>query len=255
MKKLLKWGLIAVGVLVVLIVVFWLFFLNGAIRIGVEKGGMYATDRTTTLNAANLSIRNGTLDLSSLSMDNPKGYSMPVFLNLKECKVTVQPSSLLAGTVNVPEISMDGLEITLEQNGLKNNLAEILDVIQRKTSAGNTTGNTQGASSPGKKLQIGVIRMTGTKVHIKAVTEMTLDLGPIEIKDPSNPDGRPMKIADVIGKVLISVAKQIADNPQVPGGLKDGLGSVNKLFGDSGKQLQGGLNDATKGLQDMFKKH
>jgi len=254
MKKLLKWAGIVVVLLVVGVALLVFFGLNAVVRTGVERGGRYATGQTTTLHAADLSVFGGTLQLSGLDMGNPKGYS-PQFLTMKDCKVAVQTGSLMSSTVVVDSIEIDGLEISLEQNGMKNNLAEILDEIKKNTSAGSTdSSNSGGASAPGKQLKIGVIKLTGTKVHVKAGAEMTLDLGDITIPDPTNPDGRPMKIADVIGKVLINVATQVANNPQLPSGLKDGLGNVNKMVNDLGKNLGGNLNGLGNGIGGLLNK-
>lgn len=253
MKKLLKWAGIAVVVLVVAVALFYLFGLDALIRRGVEKGGAYATGQTTSLDGAKLSLTGGALQLTGLGISNPPGYKAQKFLALKDCRVAVQTGTLTSSTVVVDEIAIDGLDLTIEQNGLKSNLGEILDVIQKQTSAGSATGNSGGASAPGKQLKIGLIKLTGTKVHIKSGVDINLDLGDFEIKEPTNPDGRPMKIADVVGQVLIRVAQQIANNPQVPGGFKNGLENVNKLVGGLDKNL-GSLKDLGKGLGDMFKK-
>jgi len=237
----------------VCLILFIMFGLNPLVRARVADGGTRATGQSTTLDSANLSLLGGSLDLAGLAIANPAGYSTPRFVTMKSCNIKVQTGSLMGSTVIVDEIAIDGLELTLEQNGLKSNLAEVLDVIQKQTSAGSAppqagkpsaqSSPPSQAAAPGKQLKISALRLSGTKVHVRAGLEMTLDLGPIELKDPTNPDGRPMKIADVFGKVLINVAQQIAKNPQIPGNLKDSLKNVNKLMGD-----------LPKNLQDMFKK-
>jgi hypothetical protein len=266
------------GVLVILLVIALaaVYFLrNTFVRSGVIYGGQYATDQTTALDAAELSVFGGNLDLSSLKIANPsKGsYKEPEFLTMKNCAVQVDAGTLLSNTIVVDNIHISGLEIFLEQNGAKNNLAEIMDIIKKKTSAADAApaGSSAAPQSPGRNLKINHLVLANTKVHLRGIISMDLDLGPIQIDDPTNPDGRPMKIADLIGKILLNVAQQIVNNPQLPGDFKNGLKDVSKLvdglkgnldkglkdmtknMGDLGKDPGKNLQDASKGLQDMGK--
>lgn len=253
-----KWlkRILYIGALVILVVLLVVLLLkNTLVKMGVERGGEYATGQTTTLQSADLSIFGGSLGLNGLDIANPKGYSTPSLLKLGKTAVTVKTGSLLSNEVVVNEILIDGMEVTLEQQGLKNNLGEVLDVIKAKTAA---AGGADAASkeSPGKSLKIGLIKMTNTKVTVKAGVGMTINIPEISMVEPTNPDGRSMKIADVIGKVLIATAQAIAENPQLPGDFKGGLNSAMKGINDVTKQLQGGvkgIEDATKGIKDAGK--
>jgi hypothetical protein len=263
------------GVLVILVVVALAglyLFRNTFVRRGVVYGGEFATGQTTALDAADLSVFGGTLDLSTLKIANPanSGYKEPQFLTMKSCGVGVDSGTILSDTIVVKNIDISGLEIFLEQNGAKNNLAEIMDIIKTKSPAASTApANTSQAS--GRNLKINRLTLKGTKVHLRGIVAMDLDLGDIQIDDPTNPDGRPMKIADVISKVLLHVAQQIVNNPQLPGDFKNGLKDVSKLVDglkgnldkglkdlsknleNMGKDAGKGLQDASKGLQDMGK--
>jgi len=262
------------GLLVLLVVlglVALYFMRNTLVRAGVVRGGQYATDQTTLLDAADLSLAAGTLDLSQLQISNPTGYKELKFLALKNCNVSVDTGSLFSNTVVVNQIDISGLEIFLEQNGAKNNLGELLDIMKKKSPAASTapaSGNSSAPSSPGKQLKIGKIRLASTKVHLRGLVSLDLDLGTIEMDDPTNPDGRPMKIADVMVKILLHIAQQIVENPKLPADFKNGLQDVTKLVDnlkgtlskDVGKNLQDALKnvpdlgkDAGKNLQDLGK--
>ncbi len=257
-------------ILVVGIVVLYLMR-NSLVRAGVMYGGKYATEQETLLDAADLSL-GGTLDLSQLQINNPTGYQGP-FLKMKACNVKVQPGSLLSSEVVVESIAISGLDITVEQNGMKNNLAELMDIMKKKSPAASAAPAAGGSSappaSPGKQLKITCIDLAATKVHLRVSGlvpfNLDLDLGPIHLDDITNPDGRPMKIADVIVKVLLHVSQQItqeiANNPKIPNELKNGLKDVTALVdnlkGNLNKSLKGGLGkvlkDATKNIPDLGK--
>lgn len=270
-------GLVLVALLVGVLV--WLN-LNSLVRAGVVRGGQYATEQNTDLKAADLSLSQKTLVLDSLDIANPAGYTAPKLLTMKSCSVSgLDTGSLFSDTVVIDEIAIQGLEITLEQNGAKNNLSEIIEIIQRKTAAtGGTTATTPetGKTPPGKQLRINKLSLAGTKVHVRANVgapiAIDIDLPALVITDPTNPDGRPMKIADLVGKVLVQLSKQIVENPQIPGSIKEGMKNVeavvNRLRGDLEKnvkvfsqQIQDaaknldtkGLENAGKGVQDAAK--
>lgn len=254
-------GLLAL-IVVALVVLF--FSLNTLVRSGVVYGGKYATGQDTALNAADLSLTGGTLQLSGLDIANMSGYTAPDILVMKSCAVMVTPSSLLSSTVDVENITIDGLEITLEQNGLKNNLNDLMAAIQKNTAAasgapggpaGAAPGNAQ-SPTPGKQLKIGVLKLTNSKVHVRANgINLDLSLPDLEIKDPTNPDGRYMKIADLVGTILLHISQQIVENPQLPAGIKDGMKNITALVDKLGPQLQKGLTDLSKNvnLQDVGK--
>jgi len=240
-------------VLLVLIGLVALYFsLNPLVRAGVVRGGEYATKQTTTLNMANLSLAGGALSLDQLEINNIQPDYHGKLLVMKRCDVTMKdPWSVLTPTVLVDAIEVDGLEITIEQHNGKNNLSDLMEILKQQSPAAGSTTST----SPGKQLKISKIVLTHPKVHVRAapLPDMDLDLGTIELDDPTNPDGRPMKIADLIAKVFLHVAQQVVNDPRLPPGIKDGMKNVTALVNNmqgelskDAKVLQGDLNDLSK---------
>jgi hypothetical protein len=283
-KLILKLFAVLVLLLVMGLVGLYLFR-NTLVRAGVIRGGEYATRQKTGLEMADLSFGSHSLGLSQLDIANinleDRHYKEPKLLTMRQCSIDVDTWSLLSNEAKINEITISGLEITLETNqNFKNNLADLIEILKQQSPAthappaeaaknGGTTGNAP-AESPGKKLKIGVVRLAGTKVHLRGIVSMDLDLGPIEMKDPTNPDGRPMKIADLMTKVLLHISQQIVDDPRIPGNIKDAMKNVDALvkglntdlqkdlknFQNVGKQIQDITKDplnAGKNLQDLGK--
>ena len=242
---------VALVVLIIVGLVVLYFSRNSLVRYGVVRGGEYATKQTTSLDLADLALFDGKLNLSKLDIANLKGYQQPDFLTMKSCDVAVEPKSLLTDTVVVDAIKIDGLELTLEQDGSKNNLNDLMDILKQQTPASGANTNT----SPGKQLKINALDLTGIKVHIRAkpLPDMDLDLGDIHMEDPTNPDGRPMKIADLIGKILIHLSQQIVNNPALPGELKANMKNVTALVNNLQKDLNKDLKGVGQQLQDLSK--
>ncbi|MCL2647057.1 MAG: AsmA family protein [Phycisphaerales bacterium] len=231
------------AIVVILLLLGVYLFRNPLVRHSVIFGGKYATNLETNLDSANLSLVGGSLALNSLDMANVAGgkYKEPKILTMKSCSASVKPTSLLTDTIQVNDITIDGLEVTLEQNGLNNNLNDLLDTIKSKSpAAGDNT-----KSSPGKNLKIGTLKLTGTKVHIRGLMSLDLNLPDLEIQDPMNPDGRPMKIADLISSVVVRLTQQIVENPAIPGGIKDGMKNAAAIVNNLKDQLGKGVKDLT----------
>jgi hypothetical protein len=258
--------LFIVFVLLVIIGLVALFLsADGLVRAGIVRGGKYATDQDTLLDSAKLSFAAGTLNLSQLNIhniqDSSNTYKEPSILSIGSCDVVVDSPSLLTHTVTVSSIDIRGMEFWLEQNGAKNNLADLMEILKKNTSAADTTQTANSAGTPapppqppGKELKIGKINIVGTKVHIRGILKADFDLPAIQMEDPTNPDGRPMKIADLVGKILISLAKQIMENPQVPANIKDAMKNVDKLVGDLRGQLDKEMkNKLGNTIQDIGK--
>lgn len=243
-----------VGLFAVLVIALLLLFLNlnSLVRAGVVRGGQHATEQNTDLLSAALSLSQGTLQLNTLDIANPKDYQAPKLLTMKSCDVIVQSSSILSSEVYIPEIAIQGLELTLEQNGNRNNLAEIMEIVKKNTAAADKASS---KTSPGKTLKIGKLSLAGTKVHVRANLgvpfSLDLDLPPLVITDPTNPDGRPMKIADLVGKILLHISRQIVENPQIPGDIRNNMKNVEALVNNLRGELDKNVKVMTQNLQQL----
>lgn len=255
-KIILKLFLVCFVLLIVALVILY-FNLNNLIVWGVQRGGKQATEQETILNAADLSLSGGSLQLNSLNIANLKGYTSPNVLTMKSCATVVDSGSLFSHTVIVKSILIDGLEVTVEQNGIQNNLNDLMKIIQKNTAATGSAPTADGQTAPadntppGKELKIDSIKLTNTKVHIRMAGPVNFNqdftLPDLEMTEPTNPDGRPMKIADLIGKILLQVGKQIVENPQIPGDLKANMKNVQALV----TNLQGQLEKGLKGIPNV----
>ena len=235
------------------------------VRRGVIYGGEYATEQKTALQQANLSLFGGALKLSAMDIANLPNFKEGKLMVMKSCETTLDTSTIFNNEIVVKEIYIDGLELTLETNGNRNNVNELMEILKKKSPA---AGAGSSAEAKGRTLRIAKLRLTGTKVHIRAApVNLDLNLGDIVMIEPTNPDGRPMKIADVVARIFLNVSKQALEDPQFPAALKDSMKNVTatidnlkgsledgvKQFETVGKDLGKGLQDAGKSLEDAGK--
>jgi len=269
-KKLQKISLIILSVILVLILIVVIaitFFGDRALKTGIEIAGSEALGVAVTVADVDLSILRGKLGLQNLSIDNPPDYQIEKLLEMTDARIDVGVKSLLSDVVNIEEIKLDGVNVTLEQKGVtSNNIQDIL-----KTISGKEEEKEQQQTEPsGKKLHIDNLEISNVTVNAKLLPvpgkadTVTLTLAPIKMTDLGG-DNK-MDIADLSGKILMAIARGIAEKgtgllpDDIVGSLNDQLaqlGEMSKtLLKEGDKILDEGKDlgkDITEGIKGLFK--
>ena len=270
MKKLKKISLIILSVILVLVLIVVIaitFFGDRAVKTGIEIAGSEALGVAVTVADVDLSIFRGKLGLQNLSIDNPPDYQLEKLLEMTDARIDVGIKSLLSDVVNIEEIKLDGVNVTLEQKGvISNNIQDILKTISGKEEE----KEQQQAEPAGKKLHIDNLEISNVTVKAKLLpvpgkaSTMTLTLAPIKMTDLGG-DNK-MDVAELSGKILMAIAKGIAEKgtgllpDDIVGSLNDELaqlGEMSKtLLKEGDKILDEGKDlgkDITEGIKGLFK--
>jgi len=251
-----------VGLVVVLVVAFYLFG-EGAIKSAVETAASKALGVAVTVEDVDLSILRGRVGIEGLVVKNPSGYANENLLELGEGLVAVNIGSLLGDTVKIREIKLDGAKLTMEQKGLTNNLKEIIDRLPK--------GSEADEQPAGKKLHIDKLEITNTNVKVKLLPvpgksdTVSMKIGPIVMEDLGSDNKLSVGVltAKIFSAMATGVAKQgvgVLPDDMVKG-IGSGLGTTidlgtaatkegQKLLEtttDAGKDVLGGLKDLLGG--------
>lgn len=280
--KVIKRLIIAGVVLVVLLVIgafAALYYINDLVKLGVEKGGTVALGTKTTLGGADVSVFGGHAAITGLAVANPQGFKAAEFMSLGKGEVAVSLSSLRQDVVEIPKLELDTIRVVLERKDGKTNYKVILDNLAKLPSG--SSGNKGGSDTPGKKFIVRDLSINDVKVTVDML-DSSIPLGSLvvpidqihltEVGTASK--GLPM--ADIAGIVVRAVLKTASENGQgiIPGdilgdltGQLGALGDLSqlgvkldsKVGAELGKaaekakeQLQKGLEDATKKLEDKI---
>jgi hypothetical protein len=216
------------------------------IKWGIEKAGSSALKVPVGLESANLSVLGGSLSLKNLSIGNPPEYQHKQFLELKNASVKIKPASLLSGTIRIPEIKLNGINVVLEEKDIRsNNLQDILKNI----SAGEGKQTDKTKQAEGKKLRIDYLELTDISVQVKLlplpgkVDTIPLKLPPIKMTDIGK-DGK-TDTAALVSKIIVAISAGIAKSGAglLPDDITKSLNSTLKGLGQIGGQLlEGGKN-------------
>src|SRR5215469_15189147 len=96
MKKILVRLCIVVIALIVIAVLAVHFFLDGAVKKGVEVVGSKMTKVDVTLDGVHISLLSGSGKITGLVVGNPDGFKTPHAISIVKAALALKPGSLLA---------------------------------------------------------------------------------------------------------------------------------------------------------------
>ncbi|MBN2183077.1 MAG: AsmA family protein [Sedimentisphaerales bacterium] len=277
MKKPLRffcYGVAAVFIALIVVVIIAGIFADSALKIAIETAGTKALNVGVDVNEVDLSILSGKLGIRNLAINNPQGYKHQRLLELNRANITINTKSLLSDTVNIKNIKLDGIKITLEQRGISgNNIQDIIKALPAQES--------KQAEPSGKKLHIDSLEITDAQVNVKLlpvpgkVDTIPLKLGTIKMTNlgSDNDLDTTVLIRIILLAIAGGIARQGADilpeemlGPLVselknigalPGALIDTGSKILEAGTDIGKGVTGTGKDAgtevIKGIEDAGK--
>ena len=196
---------------IVLLVILWAaFYLFGGqiLKTGIETAATKALDVGVKVGNVGLSIFRGEVEIKNLVVNNPAGYTHKNLLTLDDGQVTASIGSLLSDTVHIKQIKLDGIELTIEQKVLSNNLQDVIKTVSAKQQKPESE-----PAKAGKKLHIDKLEITN--IHVKAkllpvpgkADTVSLTLSPITMTNL----GTDNKLSTVVlvNKILMAIAEGV----------------------------------------------
>jgi hypothetical protein len=131
--RMFKWVLGFVFLLCLLAVgaVIGYFQIDRLAKQAIERGGSFALGTPTHVESASLKVMAGELGLNRLRVENPPGFTDPLFIEVEDGVITLKASSLLTRRVEVPRIELNRLNLHLEHSSGGANYEKILENIER----------------------------------------------------------------------------------------------------------------------------
>lgn len=252
-KKIVRW---VVTILVVIIVAFVVIFNlagNSLIRKGIEVGGSGALGVDVTVDSVKLSMLGAKFNANGLVVGNPEGYKTPSMFEMKKMIIDTSIGGVMGDTIVIDEIILDGMTVTLEQQGLTNNIQKVLKDIKAKSQK---PDKPEEKEKEGKKIVIKRLLINEASVKASMLTgEKTVGftLTSIEMKDLGTDE--PMDIAMLSGKILAAIAAGIVKSgagvlpEDMVGAMGDTLGQATELLKESDKVLDAGKDVGTEVLE------
>lgn len=181
-KRLVIFGIIGLVLLFVVGGIVLTLSINSIAKKGIEVGGTSALGVETKLSKASIGLFSGKFGLTGLDVSNPTGYPSPLFVHLGDAKVAVSLGSLTKDTIEVPEFTMDGLDVRLERRNGKSNYDVILANLEKFTGGSGTSTpkpTETKKEGQGKKLIVKELTLKNITIHADMVDGTTPGLADI----------------------------------------------------------------------------
>jgi uncharacterized protein involved in outer membrane biogenesis len=259
MKKILTRICIGLVVLIIVVALGVHFFLDSAVKRGVETIGPKLTKVEIKLDGVHLSLISGSGSLKGLLVGNPDGYKTPHAISVGTVSLAVKPGSLLSDKLVIKSIDVEAPEITFEGGLSGNNLSKILANLNDATSGSGGT-NVAGATpkedkKANKKLEVDDFAITGAKVSISISgvnsTPVAVSIPTIHLTDlGTGPDG--ITVTELTKQVFAAIEKAaVAAAASSTGDIGKAASNLTKGLGTGAGN---GVSNITKGIGSLFKK-
>ena len=234
-RKLIKLA-VALVVLLIIGVLVALYFVDRIARTGIEKGATHALGVDTTLGKADVKVLAGEFEMAQLRVANPQGYKTDHFMTLNEGGVSVKLPSLLEETVELPTLTLTGIDLNMEKREGKANYDVILQNLKRFES-------TEPAEpAPGqKKFVIRQIDIRDVVVHVELlpiggeISRTDVTIPEITLKDIGTESNHGVVMAEMTDIVIKAIfAAVLSKAGQLPGDIGAELGKGLAGLGDVG---------------------
>jgi hypothetical protein len=241
----------------------------------ISSQGTAVLGATTSVGGAHIAILGGTSSVSGLRVVQPAGFGEGDMLSLDRTSVTVRLPALLGERIEIDEVALTGLAVSLVSKDGKINLQAVADNVQKSMSS-TAEAPPPAKDKPGKEVLIRKLVVSDIDVTATGMG-MTVTGNPVKVRIPnitlenvSSSNAEDSITSEVTSQVLKSVvAGVLKSNVE---GLSDTalagldaaggtLGTAIEKFSDTAKQaaskLAEGLKGATKDLDgagDQIKK-
>ena len=260
MKKIVKWIVLGVVVVVFAVVLIIYLNLNSIVRRTVQTQSTAQLNTQTTLNSADLSIFGGSLGLHDFQVSSPPGFASPKILLLDKASVEVSYGQLRQDPIHVNAVTIKGPKLVIEQSGGQFNFKALMDGMP-KSDAPTPEGK------PPMKLIIDKFDLSDAVVTVKpgipgVAPEINIPIPSMSLEKVGTGEGNQNGAAlkDVVMQVITAMVAKAAESDKIPpelrtlltGNLREAAGKFlneqtkkltedlqKKIGGDAGKALEG----------------
>ena len=246
MKRILKWGSLAVVLLVVIVVAVVYFRINSIVKYAVETQGSKQMNLKTELDGASLSLFGGEVGLDDLKIANPPGFTAEHLFTLDGIDVKVPIRELRANPKRISLITIDQPKLVIERSADgKFNFKTAIDQMPKPSEPTEPTPSEPAGEE--MKVIIDELNITGATVLIRPginlpgiAKEITVPIPAFSMKNIGNAENAQNGAAlrDVAQQVITVMAANASNSELIPAELRGLLSlDVNAITAELGKRL------------------
>ena len=207
---------------------FTAFHLDSLIETRIEQVGSEALGSRVSVGAVKTSVRDGSLEISSITVANPPGFSNPNAFSLNNIEAAVD-----YGSRDIKRLVIDTPEILIEEIGGAVNIAQLLDRLEEQEPSAGAAGREE------PELVIRHFRMNGSRAGFDSATfdrHSTVEVDAVEINDLR---GTPTEVARIIATAVLKEVTAEASKEVLKAQAGEKYEELEKKVGDALKDLFG----------------
>ncbi len=222
----------------------------------VERGASQATGVAARVESAHVSFVAGRFSLAGLRLSNPEGFGEGDLVSLGALRVDV-PRNLLAPSLRIPELVIEGLDLRIEQRGTSSNVGELLRGMESAAPA------QPAADSGARELVIERLFVRDATAHlaVPGLAPIAVRVPEIVLRDVGARGSREQNVGEVVRRVLTAVLQAVARNRELPrqlaaelsGGLRE-LARTRGALDEIGRRAGESAGGAVEGLRDLLRR-
>ena len=165
--KAIKFFLIAVILVIVAAVAYLYSSLNDVVKKGIETVGSDVLGVQVTVNSVDISLKDGSAEITGLNIGNPSGYKSDNAFSLGTVRLAIEPASITTGVIRIKDISIVSPKVNYEFAGGKSNIGTIKNNISegKDTPSGSQKDSGERSRRNSKSFVIDNILFTDAAVN------------------------------------------------------------------------------------------
>jgi hypothetical protein len=220
-----------VAVIVVLLFAAGVFFIFSQIdsltKRAIEEGGTYALEVPVTVESADLTLSDGSLDLVGLRVANPSGFGTAEerFVSLGTGGLVLDAATLQDDVVRVPSIRLADIDMLLIKDGSGSNYQRILDSLKRfeKPAEGEPApapADPADPAAPGQRIVIDEILLTNINVQVRylsglpgvdGLSSLDVPIDQIRLENVGEDPDNPVDLNDTVSIVMKALLAAVVE--------------------------------------------
>ena len=235
-------GLLVLLALVSAVAAYFLMTLDARIRRIIERSATEYLGVPVTVAEVDVSPLRGRAVIRGINVPNPSGFATPRAFQIRYVSVAFDIRSVFSEVIEIPEIQVSGLAVTIEGSPQSSNISKIAanakQVAAEKEKRAQDAGQVPG---PDRLFRVGRVVLTDTTIGLSATfmggREASYRLPRIEVTDlPAEASA-----GDILSRVVGAALRESAKAPGTIGRLLGEL-TVNAGIGVVGSTLEAAGN-------------
>ena len=234
-----KFLLVLVAILLIVGVGVWYFVsfrLDGMIEQQIEEIGSRSFGTRVSVGAVKTDIRNGSLQISEITVANPPGFRNPTAFSLNNIEAAVDYSSR-----DIRRVVIEKPEIVIEEMGGETNFSKMLEELESQDSASADSGGDEPVIFV-RHFRMNESRAAFESESLDRYTDVEVDA--VELRDIR---GTPSEVAKVIAAEVLNEIVSDAATELLKAQARKQFEDVEEKVSDKLRGLLGGDDDSDGG--------